>query len=132
MIVKDRRVVHRVTSNDNEWQRMTTSGTTNGIEWYKEWQRVTTSGTASDNEWKNEWIRMRVSKIEWFHVAKETKGQSGRPISFRNNFIESSMQYITTVRTSSSQMFFKIGVYKVYNIYRKYPRLCWSLLLVKL
>ena len=64
---------------------------------------------------------MRVSKIEWFYVSKETKGQSGRPIRFLNNFIHFSMQYITTIRTSRSQMFFEIGVLKLYNIHRKMP-----------
>ena len=77
--------------------------------------------TASDRQWSNEWIRMRVSKIEWFYVSKETKGQSGRPIRFLNNFIQFSMQYITTIRTSRSQMFFEIGVLKVCNIHRKTP-----------
>ena len=62
---------------------------------------------------------MRVSKIEWFYVSKEAKGQSGRPIRFLNNFIHFSMQYITTIKTSRSQMFFEIGVLKVCNIHRK-------------
>ena len=62
---------------------------------------------------------MRVSKIEWFYVSKETKDQSGRPIRFLNNFIQFSMQYITTIRTSRSQMFFEIGVLKVSNIHKK-------------
>ena len=26
--------------NDNEWQLMTTSGTTNGNEWYNEWKQM--------------------------------------------------------------------------------------------
>ena len=55
MIVKDRRVVHRVTSNDNEWQRMTTSGTKNGIEWYNEWQRVVQQVATSDKTNEYEW-----------------------------------------------------------------------------
>ena len=128
---------HRLTTNDNdnkwykEWERVTTSD----IEWYNEWerviQRVTTSGTVRDNEWQrmtsnkkwqwvtandsewwNEWIRMKVGKIEWFL-------QSGRPIRFLNNFIQFSMQYITTIKTSGSQMFFKICVLKVCNIHRE-------------
>ena len=54
-------VVHRVTTNDNEWctewQRVATSGTTSD----NEWQRMTTSDnkwqlvTASDSKWYNEW-----------------------------------------------------------------------------
>ena len=51
MILKDRRVVHRVTSNDKEWQRMTKSGTTNDNEWH----RMRSSGTTDDNEWYNDW-----------------------------------------------------------------------------
>ena len=81
-------MVNRVTSNDNECQRMTTSGTTHGNEWH-EWhwvaQRMTTSdstmttgGTARDSEWQrmttitkndNEWQRMTASdktnEYEW-------------------------------------------------------------------
>ena len=68
---KNRRVVHRVTTSDNEWyiewQRMKTSDK----EWYIEWQRVTTndnkwqqviaSGTTSDKEWQ----RVTKSGNEW-------------------------------------------------------------------
>ena len=64
---------------------------------------------------------MRVSKIDWFYISKETKGQSGRPIRFLNNVSIFSMQYITTIRTSSSQMFFETDVLKVCNIHRKTP-----------
>ena len=64
---------------------------------------------------------MTVSKIEWFYVSKETKGQCGSPIRFLNNFIQFSVQYITTIRTSRSQMFFKIGVLKACNTHRKTP-----------
>ena len=35
-----------MTTSDNEWQRVTTSGTTNGNEWH-EWQRVTVSANFS-------------------------------------------------------------------------------------
>ena len=66
-------------------------------------------------------MRMRVSKIEWFYVSKETKGQSGRPVCFLNNCIQFFMPYIATIRTSCSQMFFEIGVLKVCNIDRKTP-----------
>ena len=64
---------------------------------------------------------MRVSKIDWFYISKETKGQSGRPIRFLDNVSIFSMQYITTIRTSSSQMFFETDVLKVCNIHRKTP-----------
>ena len=52
-----------------------------------------------------------------------------RSIWYLNNFIQFSMQHITTIRSSRSQMFLEIGVLKVCNIHRK--RLCWSLFLVK-
>ena len=64
-------------------------------------------------------MRMRVSKIEWFYVSKETKGQCGRPIRFLNNFIQFSVQYITTTRTSRPLMFFEIVILKVCNFHRK-------------
>ena len=55
----------RVTTNDNEWQRvvkrMTTSGTTSD----NEWQRVTTS----DNKWYNKWQRVKMSGKEWQWMA---------------------------------------------------------------
>ena len=67
------------TSSDNEWynewQRMTTSGTTSD----NEWQRVTTSGTTSDNEWQrmttsgttsdNEWQPVTSNDEKWQRVA---------------------------------------------------------------
>ena len=64
---------------------------------------------------------MRVSKIEWFYVSRETKCQSERPIRFLINFVQFCMQYVTTIRISRSQMFFEIGVLKVCNIHRKTP-----------
>ena len=85
----------------------------------KKWHWV----KANDSEWYNDRIRMRVSKIEWFYISKETKDQSGKSINFLNNFIQFSVQYITTIRTSRSQMFFEIGVLKVCNIYRSTPLL---------
>ena len=42
----------RVTTTDDGWQRMTTSGTTNDSRWQQVVQRVTMSGTTSDNEWR--------------------------------------------------------------------------------
>ena len=52
---------------------------------------------------------------------KQAKVQYARPVRFLNNCIQFSMQYITTIRTSRSQMFFEIGVLKVCNIHRKTP-----------
>ena len=85
-------MVHRVTTSDNEWQRVTTSDTTSDNEWQvvvqrvttndnsdNEWQwvvqQMTTSGTMSDNEWKRvirnekEWQRMRKSNNKWQWVT---------------------------------------------------------------
>ena len=96
------------TASDNEWQQMTTSN--------KKWHWV----KANDSEWYNDRIRMRVSKIEWFYVSKETKRQSGRYASWiiLFNFL---CKYITTIRNNRSQMFFETGVLKVCNIHRKTP-----------
>ena len=41
---KDRQVIHRVTTIDNEWERLVERVTTNENEWYNEWQRMATSG----------------------------------------------------------------------------------------
>ena len=132
---------HRMTTSDSEWQQVLQQMTTSGNEWHQVVQLVTTSGTASDNEWKkmttsnkkwqwiitndsewqNELIGMRVSKIQRFYVSKERKGRSGRPIRFLNYFIQFSMQYITTIRTSRLQMFFEKSVLEVCNIHRKTP-----------
>ena len=64
---------------------------------------------------------MRVSKIELFYVSNETKRQSGRPIRFLSDSFQFSTQYVTTIRTSHSWMFFEIGVLKVCNTYREMP-----------
>ena len=56
---------HRMTTSDNEWQRVRTSSTTSDNEWQRatmnenEWQRMATSGTTNDNEWHSEWKRMK-------------------------------------------------------------------------
>ena len=122
-------VVQRMAMSDNEWhrvvQRMATRDSTSHNELYSKRQRMTTSNkkwqwvTENDSEWWNKWIRMRVSKIEWFYVSRKTKGQSGRPFRSQNNFIQFCMQYVITIRISRSQMFFEIGVLKVYNIHRE-------------
>ena len=45
------------TTSDNEWQRVTMTGTTSGTMSDNEWQRVTTN----DYEWYNEWKRVTTS-----------------------------------------------------------------------
>ena len=47
-----------------EWQRVTTSGTSDN-----EWQRVTTSGTTSHNEWQ----RVTTSDNGWQRVTTSDK-----------------------------------------------------------
>ena len=47
------------------------------------------------------------------------KKQKANP--FPENFIQFFKQYITTIRTSRSQMSFEISVFKVCNIHRKTP-----------
>ena len=73
-LLKDRRIVHRVTTSDNEWhnewQRMTTSGATNDNEWQRVVQRMTMSGNEWYNEWQrmtcdNEWQQMTTNENEW-------------------------------------------------------------------
>ena len=78
----------------------------------------------------NQWESMGFPKLKIMIIYKKTdewyiewpgmtKTQSGRPIHFLNNFIQFSMQYITTIKTSRLQMFFEIGVLKVCNVLRK-------------
>ena len=50
-----------MTANDNEWQRMTASGTTSDNEWHNEWQQLVQQVTTSGKEWQ----RMTTSNIEW-------------------------------------------------------------------
>ena len=61
---------------------------------------------------------MRVSIIEWFYVLKWNK----RSIWSLKYFIQFFMQYITTTRSSRSQMFFEIGILRIFcNTHRKTP-----------
>ena len=63
---------HRVTTNGNEWQRMTMSGTTNA----NERQQITMSGKANDNEWYSKWQRMTTSDNEWQQWQRVTKNDN--------------------------------------------------------
>ena len=60
----------------NEWQRMTTSGTTRD----SEWQRVTTSGTTSDNERQRVVRRIRTSDNKWNNDWQQRYGDVFKPI----------------------------------------------------
>ena len=52
--------LHRVTTNDNEWQQVTTSGTTSGTASDNEWQRV----TKTDNKWQRMTASHKTNKFE--------------------------------------------------------------------
>ena len=83
-------MVYWVTTSDNEWQRVKTSGTKSDSEWYNEWQwmttshnelynewqRITTSGTTSDSN-DNEGQRITMSDNEWQQVVQQvTKSEN--------------------------------------------------------
>ena len=70
MIVKDRWVVHRVTSNDNESQRMTSSSTTNDNEWYNEWKPAVQQKITSDKANEYGWEKVKLSD---FMIQKKNK-----------------------------------------------------------
>ena len=69
------RVVQRMTTNDNEWRRMTMIVTTSDNEWYNEWERMTTGDnqwqqiTKSDNEWQGMTTSGTMSDNEWQRVT---------------------------------------------------------------
>ena len=65
--IKRQRVIHRVTTSDNKWQLVTTSGTASD----NEWQGV----TMSDNKWYNEWQQMTTSDKEWERVVQRVVQQ---------------------------------------------------------
>ena len=78
-------MVHRVTTSDNEWQRVTVIGTTSENEWQRvttsgamsdnERQRVTTSGATSDKEWQRVIQRVTTSDNKWQWVtASDSSG----------------------------------------------------------
>ena len=54
----------RMTTSDNEWQRVITSGTTSDNEWYNEWQRI----TMIDNEWQ--WVVI-LANFAFFRIREE-------------------------------------------------------------
>ena len=88
-------MVHRVTTSDNERQRMTTNGTTND----NDWQLVTTSGTANDNEWQwmttsgttgeNERQRVTISaNFYFFQIREESTTKHPKENSLKRTFEE--------------------------------------------
>ena len=74
-------MVHRVTACDNEWQRVTTSGTVSD----NEWQRVTTN----DNEWYNEWQRVTTNGNEWQRVRAVVQRMKTAQYTSKNGWLPS-------------------------------------------
>ena len=73
------RVVQRVTTNDNEWQQVTTSGATSD----KEWQRVIQRVTSSDSEWQ-EWYN------QWKRHSTLQRMDDCRPFNDKNRYATTS------------------------------------------
>ena len=82
-----------------------------------------------DSEWQRVIKRMNTNESKYNRVTLCFK-RNKRPIRFLNNFIQFSMQYITTIRTSRTQMFFETMLLKFAIFTGKHLR--WSLFLVKL
>ena len=57
---------------------MTTGGTTSDNKWYNEWQRVTTSCTTNDKEWKRETISANFS---FFQIREDPSTKHPKEIS---------------------------------------------------
>ena len=60
--------------NDNEWQRMTTSGTMSENEWYNEWQRVVQRVATNANEWQ--WV---VISANFFFFLEREESSNRHP-----------------------------------------------------
>ena len=127
-------MVHRVTTSDNEWQRVVQRVTTNDNEWQRVVQRVTTN----DNEWQRVTISANFSffQIREEPTTKHPKENSlnleedlwRRPIELRAE--TSTQEEILTVRSrncrsSCSKIFIKISVLKYFAIFTG-KHLCWS------
>ena len=74
-------MVQRVTTNDNEWQQVTTSDTTSDNEWYNEWQRVTTN----DNE--SQRMAFKAIFFFFFRIREEpiTKHPKEKSLNFEED-----------------------------------------------
>ena len=82
-------MVHWVTTSDNEWQWVRTSGTTIDNEWQSVLQRMIASGTTSYNEWQRirkndkEWERVTTNDNEWQRVAASGTTNENRTVHFK-------------------------------------------------
>ena len=61
-------MIQRVTTNETEWQRITTSGTSSGTT-SDEWNRVATI----ENEWYNERQGVTTNDNEWQWITTSDK-----------------------------------------------------------
>ena len=92
---KDWRVVHRVTTSDNEWHRVVQGVTTNGSEWQRVVQRVTTNDndwqqmTTSDNKWYNEWQRVTTNGNGWQQVRAVVQRMKMAQYTSKNGWLPS-------------------------------------------
>ena len=104
-------MVHQVTASDNEWQQVTTSGTTSDNEWQRvtmssttrdnECQRVTTSGKTSDKEWQ----RMAMNDSEWEKWYNEWKRRNAlQRMNDCNDHFNDKNRYTTTSRDGWLQL----------------------------
>ena len=62
-------MVHRVTTSDNERQRVVQPVTTNDNEWYNEWYNRWQRGRTNDNEWQRVAISANSS---FFRIREES------------------------------------------------------------
>ena len=86
-------MVQRVTVNDNEWQQMEMSSTTNGNEWYNEWQQWYSEWqqvTANDNLWQRVAISTNFLFFFFFRINKEptTKYPKENSLNLREDLEE--------------------------------------------
>ena len=120
--IKYRKVVNRVATSDNDWQRMTMSDN----EWQRVVQRVTTNDkewhrvTRNNNEWYNEWQRMTMSDNEWQRLVQRvttndsewqrvtTNDKEWQRVTRNDSQWYNEWQWIQRVTVSANFSFFQI------------------------
>ena len=72
----------------NEWQRVTTSGTTSGTSSDNEWQRVVQRVITSDNEWQRVVQRKTTNDNKWQRVVQRmtTSDKEWQRVTISANF----------------------------------------------
>ena len=101
---------------------MTTSGTTNDIEWYNQWQRVTTIRTMGDNEWYSEWQPMTKTSNEWQREKTNDKEWYNEWKQMREIFISEWNNYTIKTTIYSATSYWKYNVNQ--KIWRSSHRRC--------